>query len=226
MSKANSLREEIRLQQKASLEGKPFSYKAKYFVQYYKVHVLVALAFIVFVCSLVKAVTGHKDNALSVVLINANPDFDFDAYIDEYASIVGIDEKHDMSMDASYYMGDNMNNYQEEQRFFIATAAGKIDVVIAPKTYFEKYALVGYMSNLTWIMSEDELAAYDGLILEVQQDEEHGGELEMSGVDVTNMKAVVDNEWFKYVDEPIYLGIPVETENPEQAIAFLAYLQK
>lgn len=75
-------------------------------------------------------------------------------------------------------------------------------------------------------MSEDELAAYDGLILEVQQDEEHGGELEMSGVDVTNMKAVVDNEWFKYVDEPIYLGIPVETENPEQAIAFLAYLQK
>ena len=207
------------------LQGKSNWYKFKYYVYYYKIPVIVGIGVLVFLISLVHSIVTAKDTVLSVALLNANQEVDYSLFLDEYFQTTDYDAgKTEMRIDASYCFYDNYSNYQNEQRFFVATAAEQIDVVIGSKEIFEKYADMGYFIDLSKLMDTDTYSKYSDMAHTTSLTEEYGGNTEVSGLDITNWDCISKLKWYEGSDEPVYIGIVCESKNKEQAIDFINYL--
>ena len=180
---------------------------------------------LVFLISLVHSIVTAKDTVLSVALLNANQEVDYSLFLDEYFQTTDYDAgKTEMRIDASYCFYDNYSNYQNEQRFFVATAAEQIDVVIGSKEIFEKYADMGYFIDLSKLMDTDTYSKYSDMAHTTSLTEEYGGNTEVSGLDITNWDCISKLKWYEGSDEPVYIGIVCESKNKEQAIDFINYL--
>ena len=209
------------------LQGKSNWYKFKYYVYYYKIPVIVGIGVLVFLISLVHSIVTAKDTVLSVALLNANQEVDYSLFLDEYFQTTDYDAgKTEMRIDASYCFYDNYSNYQNEQRFFVATAAEQIDVVIGSKEIFEKYADMGYFIDLSKLMDTDTYSKYSDMAHTTSLTEEYGGNTEVSGLDITNWDCISKLKWYEGSDEPVYIGIVCESKNKEQAIDFINYLSE
>lgn len=226
MSEHNSLKEEIKQQQKQALKGKTLKDKIAYILFYYKKHIIIGIIVTCVVVSLVNRIITHKTNAMSLALVNCNREVDYESFVKQYFESTGLDDKYEMSVDPTYVMVNGRLDYQLEQKFFLATASGQIDVVIAPATFFDAFAKMGYMRDLSELLTDEELKEYESILHEVLLDDEHGGKAEISGLEVTNMKTVVRDGWYTECEEPVYFGIPIESENMKQALDFCAYIQK
>ena len=223
--KGNSLKDEIKISRMEGLQGKSNWYKFKYYVYYYKIPVIVGIGVLVFLISLVHSIVTAKDTVLSVALLNANQEVDYSLFMDEYFQTTDYDAgKTEMRIDASYCFYDNYSNYQNEQRFFVATAAEQIDVVIGSKEIFEKYADMGYFIDLSKLMDADTYSKYSDMAHTTSLTEEYGGNTEVSGLDITNWDCISKLKWYEGSDEPVYIGIVCESKNKEQAIDFINYL--
>ena len=224
--KGNSLKDEIKISRMEGLQGKSNWYKFKYYVYYYKIPVIVGIGVLVFLISLVHSIVTAKDTVLSVALLNANQEVDYSFFMDEYFQTTDYDaRKTEMRIDASYCFYDNYSNYQNEQRFFVATAAEQIDVVIGSKEIFEKYADMGYFIDLSKLMDADTYSKYSDRAHTTSLTEEYGGNTEVSGLDITNWDCISKLKWYEGSDEPVYIGIVCESKNKEQAIDFINYLR-
>ena len=225
--KGNSLKDEIKISRMEGLQGKSNWYKFKYYVYYYKIPVIVGIGVLVFLISLVHSIVTAKDTVLSVALLNANQEVDYSLFLDEYFQTTDYDAgKTEMRIDASYCFYDNYSNYQNEQRFFVATAAEQIDVVIGSKEIFEKYADMGYFIDLSKLMDTDTYSKYSDMAHTTSLTEEYGGNTEVSGLDITNWDCISKLKWYEGSDEPVYIGIVCESKNKEQAIDFINYLSE
>lgn len=225
--KGNSLKDEIKISRMEGLQGKSNWYKFKYYVYYYKIPVIVGIGVLVFLISLVHSIVTAKDTVLSVALLNANQEVDYSPFMDEYFQTTDYDAgKTEMRIDASYCFYDNYSNYQNEQRFFVATAAEQIDVVIGSKEIFEKYADMGYFIDLSKLMDADTYSKYSDMAHTTSLTEEYGGNTEVSGLDITNWDCISKLKWYEGGDEPVYIGIVCESKNKEQAIDFINYLSE
>ena len=225
--KGNSLKDEIKISRMEGLQGKSNWYKFKYYVYYYKIPVIVGIGVLVFLISLVHSIVTAKDTVLSVALLNANQEVDYSLFLDEYFQTTDYDAgKTEMRIDASYCFYDNYSNYQNEQRFFVATAAEQIDVVIGSKEIFEKYADMGYFIDLSKLMDADTYSKYSDMAHTTSLTEEYGGNTEVSGLDITNWDCISKLKWYEGGDEPVYIGIVCESKNKEQAIDFINYLSE
>ena len=222
--KGNSLKDEIKISRMEGLQGKSNWYKFKYYVYYYKIPVIVGIGVLVFLISLVHSIVTAKDTVLSVALLNANQEVEYSLFLDEYFQTTDYDAgKTEMRIDASYCFYDNYSNYQNEQRFFVATAAEQIDVVIGSKEIFEKYADMGYFIDLSKLMDADTYSKYSDMAHTTSLTEEYGGNTEVSGLDITNWDCISKLKWYEGSDEPVYIGIVCESKNKEQAIDFINY---
>ena len=223
--KGNSLKDEIKISRMEGLQGKSNWYKFKYYVYYYKIPVIVGIGVLVFLISLVHSIVTAKDTVLSVALLNANQEVEYSLFLDEYFQTTDYDAgKTEMRIDASYCFYDNYSNYQNEQRFFVATAAEQIDVVIGSKEIFEKYADMGYFIDLSKLMDAYTYSKYSDRAHTTSLTEEYGGNTEVSGLDITNWDCISKLKWYEGSDEPVYIGIVCESKNKEQAIDFINYL--
>ena len=225
--KGNSLKDEIKISRMEGLQGKSNWYKFKYYVYYYKIPVIVGIGVLVFLISLVHSIVTAKETVLSVALLNANQEVEYSLFMDEYFQTTDYDAgKTEMRIDASYCFYDNYSNYQNEQRFFVATAAEQIDVVIGSKEIFEKYADMGYFIDLSKLMDADTYSKYSDMAHTTSLTEEYGGNTEVSGLDITNWDCISKLKWYEGSDEPVYIGIVCESKNKEQAIDFINYLSE
>lgn len=226
MSTANSLREEAREQQRKALKGQPLKKKISYILFYYKVYIAVALIVVIAGSIFVNKLIHYRYNALSVAMVNCASNVEYASYMDEYYAQSGVDDRHQMSIDSTYVFYGSNADFQVEQKFFYATAAGQVDIVIAPKTFFDKYAQMGYMVDLSLVLTDEMKEKYADCLYEVTLDSDHGGATEISGIDITNFSAVVDGGWYTSCEEPVYAAITIESENVTQALDFIEYLRK
>ena len=236
MKGTSSLRDEIKEERNRLLEGKSTGYKIKYYVYYYKWYAIGIIAAIILIASVIHSIRTSKDPALGVAVINADYEADYDFTAADFGEYIDIDEKHVVQIDHEFYVsadGEGAYDLQAEEKLFVIIATGQIDVLIAPESVFKKYADLGYLTDITEILSEsdmpDEANIFTGHVaddsVEAVDDANAPRHDERSGINITDFKVVKDGGWYAGAGEKIYLGFIPEGGNLENAVKFYDYLK-
>lgn len=161
-----ALMDEFREEREALKKG-PFKKKVQYFWYYYKVHVFVT-AFIAFaLISIIYNLITAKDIILYAVLPDCfvQAEDQGEAYKMAFTESLGYDtDKFETYIDTSMYLGDiytySEDTYASIQKIATYVAAGEIDVMITDPDIFNYYAYLEYLSDISTILTEEQLARY------------------------------------------------------------------
>ncbi len=239
MSSNETVREEIREQQKQALSSMSFREKLAYFWDYYKVHTIVAICVIALAISFVRQVASNKPCAFYAVLLNAVPVLEnTDTSViweDEFQEFAGIDtETYQVIIDTSISLsagGSSQYDMANRQKMAAMMHAGDIHTIVADTETFEGYARVGTFYDLTEIFSAEELAPYADLLYYTDAaafDEEPGSTLtEMEAAERAYYAKIVDHSDPASMEKPIPVGIRIPSSGNKLADAgYYRYLQE
>lgn len=141
--------------------------KAKYFYDYYKFHVIIAVFVIIISAIFIRDITGRKENAFYAVMLNSIlRDAEYiDAFHDNFAEYCGVDtDKYEVMIDNSINFSDNPVDeltMSASQRLIALAASGTIDVMVGDSTIFPDQANQGMLCDLREILSEEQIAKYE-----------------------------------------------------------------
>ena len=202
-----ALSDEIKKEWK-KMKEMPFEKKVEYFWDYYKWHVFG----IVFVISFIGVTIYQKATTVEYDTYGAMFNV---THLDQgekiNAMLAGYEKEHGMvagaRTDLTYFEGEEFTstNYETLQIFGTLVLAGDIDFVIADNMIVKKLAEQGYLLELP-----DSLNDYRRITPYV--------------LDVSDCKILKDI--YGNLSSSLALGIMVSTENIEETLAFIDYLQE
>lgn len=227
MAMGNSVNDEIKEQHRKVIEEMKPKDRFIYFFSYYKVHVLVILLFILLFSYIIYSNVTKKDVVLEVVYVNGFPSESTSAIMDDFSKTIDFNpKKEEVILDDSFYIASkNRTTYddQNEQKLYLMSSTGSIDVCIVDEAYFKHMAKQGNLLDLSTILTDDEMAKYkDRLFYYDSPENEHEGE-EAIGLEVTNSPKLVKTNSFPNTKS--YYCIIMNSKNIDNALAFLHYIE-
>ena len=228
MAIGNSISDEIKQQHKKILSQQGLKGKLQYFFSYYKLHALIAIFAIITIIYTIVSFAAQKDIILQVVYVNGFPSEDTESFMEDFSKTIEFDsKKQEIALDDSIYIAsENRSTFddQNEEKLFLMSSAGKIDVCIADETYFKEMAKQGYLLDLSTVLSQDKMEQYkDDLFYYDSRENMHVGK-EAVGIRVTDAKKLVSTNSFPNTE--CYYCIIMNSTNIENALAFLDYIEK
>lgn len=227
MSLIDPTQKEIIEEQKAYLKGKGLKYLFQYYCEYYLKGTIFALAVIALIVSIIYTAVTKKESVCNVVFINAlhTPD------PSELGEILGIDfKKNEVVFDNSYIISpefvDN-SSFVNAQKLVAIVSAKDAEIIVGDYDTVYKYASSEFYADLRDIFSEEELTALgDKLVYYeyVDENETPTGETAPLFIEVTDAPKLKENECFMY--DHVLLAFVVNTQRPENAMAFYKYINE
>lgn len=203
--------DEFREEREALKHGTP-KQKFAYFLDYYKWHVIIAVAVIAFIVSMVYQSVTRKDTAFYAALVNVYP-----VYSDEHASCfaeyaqIDMDE-YDIVLDSSMHI-DRTSMDQETvtttQKLMVYIAAREIDVIISDDATVEQYAYNESFFDIREILSQDQIREYEPYFYYMDQavaDSIHDAQNDPN-YDYTQAPSYPDPRKPEDMEKPIPVGI-------------------
>jgi len=240
----NSVNDEIKNEAKKVWESKTGKERLKYFVDYYKVHFIVAVLVVVIIISAIRWYTNIKTSILEVLVINGQvtEELNYQEIIDGYASTLTYNEKEEeLLIDPNYQIdiyATDQYNQTNVQKVFMNVAVGELDVMLCDEDFMKltraqdcacdlsqvlpKEMLEKYEDKLIWYDFPKEEVGEEGYDEEYERD--YGGRYEALCIDITEFAKV--KEYNMFPDKSGYALIMANSENMERAIGFLEYLDK
>lgn len=210
--------DEFKEEREALKKGTP-KQKLMYFWDYYKWHVIIAVAAIAIIATFINQILTKKDIAFYACMMNSSradymkesPDS-----VDDFGRLIGINEKeeevfYDTSIQIGMNNGEDMNS---SQKFMIYLAASEFDVMVTDAETNLKYAYMGYYHDLRSFLTEEQFLRYkdhlyyvDGnIVREISQ------EADKNNLDyVPVYKDPMDPE---SMEDPIPVGIYLPADSP------------
>ena len=151
------------------LKAKDMSFKGKlsYFWYYYKIHTIAVILIIIFGVSFIHNIVTAKDYNFYGIMLNA-PSLDGDAMEASFGEYAGLDmENYDCFIDTLSTL-----SYQNQTQYDIATfqklvalvQSKDLDVLVTDAPVFINFSFNGMMMDLRDVMTEEELARFEGQI--------------------------------------------------------------
>lgn len=242
--KNQNMRDEIR-EQNAKLKGAPMKDKLAYFKEYYLKTSLLILAVAVFIIALIHSMlSGPQDTVFAALFYNDTGDSSDTTLADNFAAYMGIDtSKHDVYIDAtmSYHdtssqeistepatdateaLNSSMFSYDDYvglEKAMALVAAKELDVIAGDDDVFNYYCKAEVFADLRDIFTKEELETYKDRLCYYENAET--GESVPYGIDITDSPEI---QKFHYYDGiHAILGFVVNSQNPDNAKAFLNYI--
>lgn len=232
-----AISDEIRHQRK-KLKGKGVKAHISYFFTYYTWATVGIIAGILFVGSLIINIVNNKEQALSVIMLNASTmAIGSDDYADtleaDYAAYVGIDtDQYSVVIDVSTYQtpGVVYDSYDlsTSQKISVQTAAQTLDAVVADASNFYYYSYSLAFDDLRNVLPEETLERYKDHIYYVDLAEVNAYQEEVeSAASTDGPMTVEEGEAYEQIgtfvqpdpdemEEPVPVGIIV-TDAPQIA---------
>lgn len=164
--------DDIKKQHK-KVRKKGFKAMMAYFWDYYKIHTFVILFVGIFAFYLIRDMASNLPYGFYAMMINSTLHPDSDVISEDFAQYAGIDtQSYDVLIDTNVTLSTgeyNTYDVSTQERIMAITAAGDLDVMVADQSVFEQYARNDYMTDLRTLMSEEELAKYEGYIYYVDK---------------------------------------------------------
>ena len=177
------------------ISKKSFSYKLKYFWDYYKVPVIIGLLVICVAAYIIHAVTSTKPSAFYALFLNSYgvDGYSFSKDFSEYADI-------DLSQYSCTIDGSLSISPVLESTFDMAASTtidylitdNNLDVMALDTRNFYCFCLHGYFDNLENVLTEEEMKKYEGRIYyfdmaELKEAEENADEFGLSVAKITDV---------------------------------------
>ncbi|MDE6687802.1 MAG: hypothetical protein K2K17_10860 [Lachnospiraceae bacterium] len=167
-----AMRDEIRQQNRKWKTMTPEE-KKKYFLTYYKWHVIIFCVILIIVGTLIRdIIRGSREQLLYVMTINNSEQYMYYGLMDEYAQYAGIDtDEYQLHWDTDNILIENDTDYTSIatiQKFASYSEDGMLDALILPEedvAYFEKeeYFIVDlkeFLDDELYAAVEDRLYMY------------------------------------------------------------------
>ncbi|MDE7271637.1 MAG: hypothetical protein K2N95_01070 [Lachnospiraceae bacterium] len=220
----NSMHDEIR-EQNAKLKDAPLKDKFAYFKEYYLKQTIVGIIVLIFAGSLVYSMlTAPSDTAFAAFFYNDTGDSSSTELIDDFVEYMGIDTKeHDAYIDATMnYLPDStdQSTYMSVQKSMAVLSTGELDVIVGDTATLDYFAKAECLHDITTVLPNDLLARFSDKLYYAKFGED--AELIPVGVYVTDSPKL--NQYYYYVDMEPILGFVINSNNIDNAIAFLRYI--
>ncbi len=155
-----ALKDEIR-QENIKLKDMAFRKKAAYIWDYYKIHIIVTIAVIIFIITFVHDYRINKRPLyLDAIIINSDVAYSADNYFkDDYIRYSGVDtDTYNLAIDTGIIISEDSYDQMTTaniQKVMAMYAAGDLDVVIAPDTITDEYGAIGAHMDLSGVLTDD-----------------------------------------------------------------------
>lgn len=220
----NSIHDEIR-EQNAKLRDAPLKEKIEYFQEYYlKTTILIVIAVIFVVYLAYSILTAPSDTAFAAFFYNNTGDPSSTELIDGFTAYMNIDtEKHEAYIDATMNYAPDNNSYDAYvslEKSMAVITTGELDIVVGDTDTLDYFARGECLLDITAVLPDDLLTQFADKLYYAKSGE--NGELIPVGVYVTDSPKL--NQYFYYVDKEPILGIVINSDNIDNATAFLRYI--
>lgn len=226
MAIGNSINDEIREQQKKAMAELGPLGKIKYFIYYYKWHVIATVFALSMISLFVYEQVTKEEMVFQAVFVNSFPNMENEEFMAGFEEQLGLDtQKETAVLDTSIFINpDEPSSYDDEntQKLFVMASAQMIDVCVANEAYYNEMADAEYFADLSTILTEEQMKEYEDRLFYYDAPEDGiEGEVPV-GIDVSDSPKIVESQSFP--NTKAYFGIVVNTERIESSLAFLEYL--
>lgn len=210
--------------EKKKLKGMTFTKKVEYIWDYYKIHIISTLTFLLFAGSIGNSVYQNikYEEILSCVIINnslseENRDYIYNGFSEFY----GLDvESETLMFDDGMYINldtPNESTYASTQKFAAMVAAKSIDTLITDPSVFDNYADEGTFYDLSTLLPKDLYTQVEDFLYYAKDEE---GNEKPFGLNLSSSHLTKDAGL--YIEPPI-LGVIINSQNTNVAIEFIKY---
>lgn len=247
--KNQNMRDEIR-EQNAKLKGAPLKEKLSYFKEYYLKSTLAVIAIVAFVISIIYSMlSGPSDTAFAALFYNDTGDSSDTTLADNFASYMEIDvNEHDVYIDATMNYHDtsvsaydtqpaeeaaeveptatlnstmfSYDDYVGLEKTMALIAAKELDIIAGDEEAFRYYCKAEVYADLRELFTAEELSVYEDRLYFYENAET--GESVPYGIYVTDSPKIKEFHYYDGTDAII--GFVVNSQNPDNAKAFLQYI--
>lgn len=155
--------------ERESMKDKSFKQKISYFWDYYRWHVIIAVAVVVLGGSLIKDITSHKDYGMYGIFLNAfRMVEDTTPFTDDYIEYANINtDEYTVLFDGNVVMNEDMdeNSVNASQMLLVHIAAQDLDVMTMDNYNFIKYAYNQTFMDLRDILTPSQMAGTGSPVL-------------------------------------------------------------
>ncbi|MFG6366921.1 MAG: hypothetical protein K1W16_00585 [Lachnospiraceae bacterium] len=219
-----SMHDEIR-EQNAKLKDAPFKDKLAYFKEYYLKTTIIAVIIIFFVGHLAYSMfTAPSGTAFAAYFFNDTGDSASTELIDGFVAYQNIDtKKYSAYIDATMNYAPDVaaqETYMALQKSMAVLAAGGLDVIVGDTDTIDYFAKGECVHDITEILPADLLTLFEDKLYYTKS-----GEMEEwipAGIYVTDAPKL--NQYYYYVNKEPILSFVINSNNLDNAIAFLRYL--
>lgn len=222
-------------EQAAKLKDRPFKEKLDYFWTYYKFPVIAAICIILFAIGIWQTTEKYDRDALRIIIAD---DHGTDMQTETLTSLyeAASDTPATVNFDNSLLLdsGYTETAVAYTQKLIAMLNSNGIDVFIAPESVFEQYGSQGMFSDLSTLLSEDELTELEssGNIFYAELDDTNYTD-ETADADTADTEKTIITAGIRLngsqsladagiqVDNPC-IGIPASAAHPEEALHFLS----
>lgn len=220
----HSMHDEIR-EQNAKLKNAPLKDKAAYFKEYYLKPTIVVAIIVIFVSYLAYSIlTAPSDTAFAAFFYNDTGDSSNTELLDGFIEYRKIDTKeHDAYIDATMnYVPDSSDYdaYMGLEKAMAVLSTGELDVIVGDMDTIDYFARSECFHDITTILPDDLLAQFEDKLYYAECGE--NAQRIPVGIYVTDSPKL--NQYYYYVDKEPVLGLVVNSNSIDNAIAFLRYL--
>lgn len=245
--------DEFKEEREALKHGTPKE-KFAYFMDYYKWHVVIAAAAIVFVVSLVTQILTRKDTVFYAAMINGAELETAEEFKQAFAEYASLDlEENDILFDTSVRISANdTSSYNSDamasnEKLMVYVASGEVDVFVTDPGTLLQYAYNEFFLDLRTLLTPEQISAYepyfyyaDQAVIDEIKAAQDAMDLDYVPVypDSSDPDAMKDpvpigirltdssslRENFYYTSEDLIVGVVTNSKRPETASKFIDFL--
>lgn len=156
--------DEFKEEREALKHGTP-KQKFAYFLDYYKWHVVAALAITGFAGSLIYQAVTRKEDAFFAAMVNIYEMASSEEHIQGFAEYAGIDlDEYNVVFDTSIRI-DNSSMTQDTiastQKLMVFIAASELDVIMADEAVIDQYAYNDSFYDIRDVLTDEQIQKYE-----------------------------------------------------------------
>lgn len=185
--------------------------KAEYIYEYYKIHIIAALAVVFLVGYFIQIQYSHVNDIFNITFMGSFDTSQKTSLKDDLTKLLGYSPKGKNQASVDYLpISDNDAQISSamEQKLYVEVATSGIDLLVLNKANFDKYVKGGVLEKL------DQVPGISGKTKLSKPDNPYG-------YNIRNNPIV---KKLKLIDEDVYIGIPSSSKREASALKVLEWI--